>query len=56
MLKRFGFRVRVGADEHTTISYSVEDEMLRLDRTHSGEVTFHDSFAAVHSAKLIADQ
>ncbi len=51
-VKRFGFRVRVGMDEHTTINYSVEDESLNLDRTHSGEVTFHNAFAGVHSVKL----
>ena len=51
-VRSFGFRVRVGVDEHTTISYSVEDETLSLDRTRSGEVTFHDAFAGVHSVKL----
>lgn len=51
-VKSFGFRVRVGVDEHTAIRYSVEDETLNLDRTRSGEVTFHDAFAGVHSAKL----
>ena len=50
--KSFGFRVRVGVDEHTIVSYSVEDETLSLDRTGSGEATFHNAFAAVHSAKL----
>jgi len=48
----FGFRVRVGLDEHTTTRYSVKDKTLSIDRTQSGQVDFHDSFAKVYSADL----
>jgi fructan beta-fructosidase len=51
-VKCFGFRVRAGADEHTDVSYIVEDKTLRLNRAHSGKVDFADIFAAVHSAEL----
>jgi fructan beta-fructosidase len=49
----FGFRVRVGQGEHTTISYVVKDKTLRVDRTHSGRVDFKDSFAQIHSADIL---
>jgi sucrose-6-phosphate hydrolase SacC (GH32 family) len=47
-----GFRVHVGRDKQTTISYSVKDQKLHVDRTHSGVVDFKDGFAAVHSVGL----
>jgi fructan beta-fructosidase len=47
-----GFRLRVGENEHTDISYSVKENCLSLDRHHSGQVDFHDDFAKVHSADL----
>jgi fructan beta-fructosidase len=50
--RRFGFRVRVGDNEQTTIAYSLKDQQLVVDRTHSGEVDFHDAFPKVHSAHL----
>ncbi len=52
-VKCFGFRVRVGMDEHTVINYTVEDQELSLNRIHSGKVDFHDGFAAVHSVELL---
>lgn len=48
----FGLRVRVGRDEHTTIGYNVKDAQLYVDRTGSGQVDFHESFARVHTADL----
>jgi len=48
----FGFRVRLGDNEHTEIRYSVQENSLSLDRSHSGQVDFNDDFAAVHSADL----
>ncbi|HET9912579.1 MAG TPA: glycoside hydrolase family 32 protein [Anaerolineales bacterium] len=49
---RFGFRIRVGENEHTTICYAVKEKRLSVDRTHSGQVDFKDGFAGVHSADL----
>jgi fructan beta-fructosidase len=49
----FGFHVRVGQAEHTTISYNVKDQRLLVDRTHSGVVDFKDTFAGKHSAELL---
>jgi fructan beta-fructosidase len=48
----FGFRVRVGQGEHTTISYIVKDKTLLVDRTHSGRVDFKDGYAQIHSADI----
>ena len=49
---QFGFRVRVGHGEHTTIAYKPKERKLLLDRTHSGVTDFQDGFAGVHSAEL----
>ncbi len=48
----FGFRVRVGQDEYTVISYNVKDQRLHVNRTHSGVVDFKNSFAGIHSAEI----
>ncbi len=49
---RFGFRVRVGAQEATTIGYNVKQAKLFVDRTHSGQSDFHPGFASSHLADL----
>jgi len=48
----FGFRVRMGENEHTDIRYSPEKKCLSVDRSHSGQIDFHDDFAGVHSADI----
>jgi fructan beta-fructosidase len=48
----FGFRVRAGANERTTVGYNPKDRRLFVDRTHSGVIDFHDGFAGIHSAEL----
>ena len=48
----FGFQVRTGQGEHTTIGYKVKDKILFIDRTHSGCVDFNEGFAQVHSVDL----
>jgi len=48
----FGLRVRVGRDEQTTIGYNVKETQLYVDRRHSGQVDFHESFARLHTASL----
>ena len=48
----FGFCVRKGEGEYTTIGYRVEDKQLFVDRTHSGGSDFNDGFARCHSADM----
>ncbi len=48
----FGFRLRVGADEETVITCSAAAQTIRLDRSRSGQVNFHQAFAAIHTAPL----
>ena len=48
----FGFRVRVGPGEYTTISYRVRAGKLIVDRTCSGRVDFSKDFAGIHSTSL----
>ncbi|MFT3891504.1 MAG: glycoside hydrolase family 32 protein [Anaerolineales bacterium] len=48
----FGFRLRVGENEHTDIRYSVKEKRLSLDRRNSGQVDFHEDFPKTHSAAL----
>ncbi len=48
----FGFRVRVGEDEHTEIRYEAKDQKLVVDRARSGRVDFHEEFGRIHSVNL----
>ena len=48
----FGFRVRVGADEGTTVGYDRTRQVLYVDRSKSGKTDFHPAFAARHEAAL----
>ena len=47
-----GFKVRVSPNEETSIGYDPANSELFVDRTHSGESSFHKDFAAKHTAKL----
>jgi fructan beta-fructosidase len=49
----FGFKVCKGANEETIIGYDVENQMVFVDRSHSGEATFHTAFAGKHESKLL---
>lgn len=49
---RFGFRLRVGEDEFTTIGYAIKSQTLYVDRTTSGQTVFNESFARIHTAAL----
>lgn len=49
---RFGFRVRTGGAEFTTVGYEVKGRRLFVDRTQSGAVAFHPQFAAAHTAVM----
>lgn len=48
----FGFHVRKGANEQTTITCNLQTGEILLDRTRSGYSQFAKDFAAVHAAKL----
>jgi fructan beta-fructosidase len=48
----FGFRVRIGEGEETTITYIPREQKVHLDRTHSGQSDFHPGFASLHAADL----
>jgi fructan beta-fructosidase len=49
----FGFKVCKGYKEETIIGYDVESQKLFVDRTHSGETDFHESFAGKHESALL---
>jgi fructan beta-fructosidase len=48
----FGFHVRMGRGEQTTIKYEPKERKLLLDRTLSGSVDFHHGFGRVHAVDL----
>ncbi len=47
-----GFRVLQGADEETVVGYTATPPEVYVDRTKSGDVSFHETFAGRHSARL----
>ncbi|WP_440998506.1 glycoside hydrolase family 32 protein [Fodinibius sp. SL11] len=44
--ERVGFNLRKGDEEQTVVGYDVRAEELFVDRRNSGEVSFHEDFAA----------
>lgn len=50
---RFGVRVRTGSDESTSIGYDIVSQMIFVDRHNSGDHSFSDQFAEVHSTALL---
>lgn len=50
----FGIKVASGPTQQTVIGYRVNSEELYVDRTRSGEVSFHPAFPGVHVAPLPA--
>lgn len=52
----FGFRVRAGGDQRTTIGYDASRGVLFVDRSRSGKTDFHPAFAARHEAALAAPE
>lgn len=48
----FGVNVRAGDEERTVVGYDATRSELFVDRTHSGESSFHDKFAGRHAAPL----
>lgn len=49
---RFGLRVFVGDGQETVIGYDTATQELYVDRTRSGDVSFHPQFAGVSRAPL----
>ncbi len=49
---RFGFRLRTGGDEVTTVGYATKGRTLYVDRAQSGDVAFNAGFGAVHTATM----
>jgi sucrose-6-phosphate hydrolase SacC (GH32 family) len=49
---RFGLKVLVGAGEETVIGYDARSQAVFVDRTRSGDVSFHPQFAGVSRAPL----
>lgn len=47
---RFGFRVRMGEGEHTTIGFKPLQKKLFVDRSHSGQSNFCKEFASTQVA------
>lgn len=50
--ERFGVRVRVGEGVYTTVGYWTSRQMVFTDRSSSGTIDFHESFAGVHGTTL----
>ncbi|WP_417897826.1 glycoside hydrolase family 32 protein [Bacillus haimaensis] len=50
----FGIILRNANGEKLVVSYDVGKEILAVDRTHAGDNSFSDSFAAVQEAKVNA--
>lgn len=48
----FGFQLRVGKVERTTIGYDVQQQKGFIDRSNSGESSFDKGFARAHSADI----
>ena len=48
----FGFRIRKGAGEYTTVGFNTSSREVFIDRRASGIINFNDGFAAIHTAPL----
>lgn len=51
----FGFEVRAGDHEQTTIGYNALQRKVFVDRSNSGQSTFDEGFAGIHSAEMEPD-
>jgi fructan beta-fructosidase len=52
---QFGVRVLKGKDEQTVIGYDTKSRSLSIDRTNSGNVSFHPAFSGRHAGPLEPD-
>ena len=48
-----GLKLFKGAEEETAVGVDREQGRVYLDRTHSGNVTFHPKFSGVHAAPMV---
>jgi len=48
----FGFHLRKGGEERTTLSVDARSHEIFLDRSHSGQSGFHENFPSRHAAAL----
>ncbi|MFS0560990.1 glycoside hydrolase family 32 protein [Terribacillus sp. 179-K 1B1 HS] len=48
----FGFRVREGTNDKTTVGYNTATEQLFVDRSESGRTDFSNQFSTFHAAEL----
>ncbi|WP_280769714.1 GH32 C-terminal domain-containing protein [Salipaludibacillus daqingensis] len=51
----FGFHIRKNEDEFTSVGFDVLNEEMYVDRTQSGDVSFHDGFGAKHVSEVTTD-
>ena len=50
-----GFKLRTGAGEETIVGFDNQKSMLFVDRTNSGDSSFHENFAGKHNGPLVPD-
>ncbi len=50
----FGFEIRKGSKEYTTVGYDVYNEQLFVDRTHSGDFDYGSNVVGKHEGPLHA--
>ena len=50
--KKVGFRLLKSGTEESILTYDVATQLLSLDRTHSGNVTFSDRFPSIESVTV----
>ena len=50
--REVGFRLLQGDEEETLVGFTASPAEVFLDRTKSGDVAFHETFAGRHSARL----
>jgi fructan beta-fructosidase len=53
-VEEFGFKVRKSRSNETVIGYSPSSFDLKIDRTQSGDNSFDETFASVHTVQLKA--
>ncbi len=54
--ERFGLHLRESGPQRTVVGYDTRSGSLFIDRAASGNLAFHDAFAAVHHGPLAADE
>lgn len=52
--EEFGLKVRTSENRSTVVGYQVSNQELFIDRSSSGEISFHEDFKGRHAVKLDA--